>query len=816
MPNNERRRSRDPSADPEGERARRPRRPSDLQRRKGHRATDSQGELLPKARYRSESRSGGTSSTPRRSRRDDSSSGEPLSLDKLARLDAVNAKQEKKRGWQSYDEAYLAEVREREAQMEEDRRKEERRLRKAEARERTRREEQEDEEERLRAEAKERRREERRKRRDSERVVEEEKGRQARIDELKKSRRPKEVVDASPKTPGRVHEDWRRKQSKYQKLEDRGTPEPEERLEKTKKHKKSRIISGPYVEDGRAEKVYKYEKSQSRKNNHDVAARRAKIKKWAIIAAVVLLLILIIAIPAAVVANKKKNAPVQSAAVASTGRPSNSNLNGISQDSIPASAKGGYLDPFTWYDTIDFNVTYTNDTIGGLPLMGLNSTWDDSVAPNSGVPALKDSFAYGSMPIRGMSLGGWLSIEPFITPSFFQKYNQRDLIIDEWTLTTKLGTQAAPTLEAHYSAFINKQAFADIRAAGFDHVRIPFSYWAVTTYSGDPYVAKISWRYLLRGIEYARQNGLRVNLDLHAVPGSQNGWNHSGRQGSIGWLNGTDGDLNAQRTLDIHNQLTAFFAQPRYTNIITLYGLVNEPRMVFLDTTKVTDWINKAVAIARGNKMKATIVFGDGFLGLDNWKGKLQTDSNMLLDVHQYVIFNNAQIVLKHTDKLNFACKGWTAQMTASQNKATGFGPTMCGEWSQADTDCAQYINDVFTGSRWEGTLNVPPSSTGATAVLTPQCPTKSSCECSDANADPSKYSAAYKQWLLYFALAQMDSFEQGWGWFYWTWITENAPQWSWKLGMQAGILPKTVQDRSFTCNSSIPDFGGMGLSESY
>lgn len=464
---------------------------------------------------------------------------------------------------------------------------------------------------------------------------------------------------------------------------------------------------------------------------------------------------------------------------------------------------------------MDLNVTYTEETVGGLPIMGLNSTWNDDVQANPNVPKLSDTFAYGSMPIRGMNVGGWLAIEPFITPSFFSKWNSIDKVVDEWTLTQKLGTNAAATLEKHYSSFINFQSFADIRAAGFDHVRIPFSYWAVTTYQGDPYVAKISFRYLLRGIEYARQNGLRVNLDLHGAPGSQNGWNHSGHQGAINWLNGTDGALNAQRTLDIHNQLSQFFAQDRYKNIITIYGLVNEPKMAVLKIADVVSWTDTAVRLIRKNGLNAIAVFGDGFLGLDSWKGQLQGLDNLLLDVHEYVIFNDNQILLPHTDKLTFACNGWTAQMQRSMNKNTGFGPTICGEWSQADTDCAQYLNNVNVGSRWEGTLN---AQDGSSPISSPRCPSKGNpaCECTDANADPSKYSAPYKQFLLSFAEAQMFSFEQGWGWFYWTWETENAVQWSWKLGMAAGILPKTVWDRSFNCNDSIPDFGAMGLPENY
>ena len=141
------------------------------------------------------------------------------------------------------------------------------------------------------------------------------------------------------------------------------------------------------------------------------------------------------------------------------------------------------------------------------------------------------------------------------------------------------------------------------------------------------------------------------------------------------------------------------------------------------------------------------------------------------------------------------------------------YGPTLCGEWSQADTDCAPNLNNVGAGSRWEGNLRLPDPSA---SVLTPSCPGGSSanCECADANADASKYSTAYKRWLLTNAEAQMTSFEIGWGWFYWTWVTENAVQWSWKLGMQAEILPKRVWERDFNCTQNVPDF--QGLPENY
>ncbi|KAK4635300.1 putative glucan 1,3-beta-glucosidase D [Fulvia fulva] len=589
-----------------------------------------------------------------------------------------------------------------------------------------------------------------------------------------------------------------------------------------------RVASGQVLERGRGSSAYYSEKEDYREVvrrrdggssdlDYDEQERKRKRRKKIFIGVGIVIVLLAIIIPAAVVVSGKSHNSSSGAGGAgdNSTTPANSNLAGISEDDIPKDAQGTILDPFTWYDTDDFNVTYTAETVGGLSVMGLNSTWDDSTRANDQVPPLNEEFTYGTMPIRGVNIGGWLSIEPFITPSLFSGYTTHDNVVDEYTLTQKLGpTTAKSTLEKHYSSWAQESTFSDIQAAGFDHVRIPFSYWAVTTYDGDPYVPQVSWRYLLRGIEWARKYGLRINLDLHGAPGSQNGWNHSGRQGTIGWLNGTDGTTNGDRTIDIHKQLSAFFTQPRYKNIVTMYGLVNEPRMVELDQSTVLTWTSKAIDAVRGNNFTGIVVFGDGFMGLDNWQGKLTNEKNLLLDVHQYVIFNVDQIVLNHHDKINFACGGWTQQALRSQNTATGFGPTLCGEWSQADTDCAQYLNNVGVGSRWEGTLNMVSGPGGSTdgSVLNPTCPTKNNpqCSCDGANADPGSWSDEYKKWLLLFAEAQMHSFEQGWGWFYWTWQTESAAQWSYKAGLAAGTMPKVAYTRDFDCSQDIPQFEGL------
>lgn len=452
-----------------------------------------------------------------------------------------------------------------------------------------------------------------------------------------------------------------------------------ETTERKRRRSKGRNVSGAILEEGRGGKRrkgggggggggYINEKHYSRRPT------RSRRKWWWIGGISLLLLILIIAI-AVVVSNNshKKKGSGGGSSSSSSNDPPASPQNTCGSTNVPPEAKGTYTDVSQWLDTTDFNCTWTNQTVGGLSVMGLNSNWDDSTQANSNVPPLNKPWQYGKMPIRGTNIGGWLNLEPFITPSFFN-YPSTDNIVDEYTLCQKLGSTAIRTLEQHYATFITKADFQSIANAGLDHVRIPFGYWAVATYAGDPYVSQVSWRYLLRAIEWARECGLRVNLDPHGMPGSQNGWAHSGRQGSIGWLNGPDGDLNGQRSLDIHTQLSQFFAQDRYKNVVTMYGLVNEPRMIDMDQpTKVLEWNQKVIALVRGYGIQQQIIFGDGFMALSDWNNTFKgVDNKLMLDTHQYQIFNTGQLALKHQDKINLACSGWTGIMTASNNPQTG------------------------------------------------------------------------------------------------------------------------------------------------
>jgi glucan 1,3-beta-glucosidase len=53
-------------------------------------------------------------------------------------------------------------------------------------------------------------------------------------------------------------------------------------------------------------------------------------------------------------------------------------------------------------------------------------------------------------------------------------------------------------------------------------VRIPIGYWAYDVSPGEPYIQG-QHNYLLKAIDWAEANNLKVIIDLHGAPGSQNG-----------------------------------------------------------------------------------------------------------------------------------------------------------------------------------------------------------------------------------------------------------------------------------------------------
>jgi len=82
--------------------------------------------------------------------------------------------------------------------------------------------------------------------------------------------------------------------------------------------------------------------------------------------------------------------------------------------------------------------------------------------------AFSPSFPYGSATkVRGVNIGGWLVLEPWINPSVFENTGNPN-IVDEWTFGQLQDRNTAQrALTAHWDSWITESDFAAIAAAGY-------------------------------------------------------------------------------------------------------------------------------------------------------------------------------------------------------------------------------------------------------------------------------------------------------------------------------------------------------------
>ncbi|GAA5878108.1 hypothetical protein JCM1840_002243, partial [Sporobolomyces johnsonii] len=407
-----------------------------------------------------------------------------------------------------------------------------------------------------------------------------------------------------------------------------------------------------------------------------------------------------------------------------------------------------------------------------------------SARPQNDTPSLAEDWDWETMRISGVNLGGWLTVEPFITPSLFEPYlasspsSPVPPAVDEWTLSMNLLSAGGPellhsVLEGHYRTFITEKDFADIASAGLNWVRLPVPYWAIKKWEDEPFLEGVAWTYLLKALRWARKYGLRINLDLHSVPGSQNGWNHSGRLGSINFLHGTMGLANAQRALDYIGAVAEFVTREGVKEVVPMFSVLNEPMLSIIGTEALRSFYAETYRLVRnitgfGAGNGPFLAFHDGFKGTHRWYDfsssrafhspsspgpSLGGMDRVAMDSHRYLAFGEPDLRSLREQVLK-PCQKWAPEFNKTFNS---FGVALAGEFSLAVTDCGRFLNNVFEGSRLEGTFP------NASQPLYPPSAPAGTCEFWE---DYESWDDEFKLALQDLAYAQMDTFQN---WFYWT-----------------------------------------------
>jgi glucan 1,3-beta-glucosidase len=331
--------------------------------------------------------------------------------------------------------------------------------------------------------------------------------------------------------------------------------------------------------------------------------------------------------------------------------------------------------------------------------------------------------------LRGVNLGGWLVLEKWMVPTVYRGSDAPD----EYGLCLALGNQAKARLDEHRGAFITGEDFRWIKKCGLNAVRLPVGYWALE--APKPYVE--SARFIDFALEQAQQNGLKLLLDLHGAPGSQNGWDHSGRSGEIGWYKDPNNIKETLRVLETIAQ--------KYGKHPALFGieLLNEPRNSIPIEILKTFYQDAYPRIRNYVDPNVAVVFHDSFRAMAWQNFMKQPDySNVIIDTHLYQSFSDEDRQRTLQEQIIFAINRKKTLDQMQQEELQ----TFVGEWSLALPN--RHARDL----------------------------------------------SAFQQDLVKraYADAQLLSFEGTRGWFFWSYKLEQDSEWNFRYCVERGWLPDT------------------------
>jgi endoglucanase len=182
-----------------------------------------------------------------------------------------------------------------------------------------------------------------------------------------------------------------------------------------------------------------------------------------------------------------------------------------------------------------------------------------------------DSFA-----VKGINLGNWLVPEGYMF-KFKQARSPKEIA---GVIEALVGATAASRFWMQFrDVYIAKEDIEFLKATGFNTVRVPVN-WRLFVEPGENGVDRFEgsgWSLLDRLVQWCREAGLRVIIDLHAAPGGQTGVNHD---------DGPGFPLTfyvpryRQLTIALWRQLAAHY---RDEATILGYDLLNEPISPYSD-----------------------------------------------------------------------------------------------------------------------------------------------------------------------------------------------------------------------------------------
>ncbi len=377
------------------------------------------------------------------------------------------------------------------------------------------------------------------------------------------------------------------------------------------------------------------------------------------------------------------------------------------------------------------------------------------------------------MDIKGVNLGNWLVLEKWMSPGLFAGTTAED----EYYLPTQLPRDVYEArIRTHRAEYITERDFTRIKAMGMNTVRIPVPYFIFG--DREPFIGCVEE--LDRAFCWAERYGLKILVDLHTAPDSQNGFDNGGISGVCKW---------SQEPEEVEFELTVLerLAQ-RYGKREGLWGIevINEP--ITEETWKLMDVPSRYPAVdpkkAEGTRPNTLafirqfyldaydrlrkylpeekyVVIHDAFL-LKAWKDFMREDKyqNVVLDTHQYLMMAEGMGCEQTIEGyVKYIKENYEADIREMQE----YFPVICGEWC--------LFNSLAVGKDTKGGQTVLNGQEGVSR---------------ERISDEEK-----KKIYQALADAQLEAWKAGSGYFYWSYKllvdTVNEDGWvgwdSWDLG---------------------------------
>jgi len=289
--------------------------------------------------------------------------------------------------------------------------------------------------------------------------------------------------------------------------------------------------------------------------------------------------------------------------------------------------------------------------------------------------------------LRGANLGNWLVLEKWMGSSPLASAQAED---DRGLIDEIPAEELAAALEHHRATYITEMDFVWLAQSGIDLVRIPVPYYLFGT---EHHAACVE--HLDHAFEWAQRWGIKVLVDLHTVPLSQNAFDNGGYMGLCAWA-------QDQGRIDFVVDLLEKIAR-RYAGNPALWGIeaLNEPANEFMLNMNLgnygkhfPDRVARSQAISRETLLAfydavyqrlrpivgpdVALVFHDQF-DLASWDDLLPAESydNIVIDTHMYLNFQD--FGFQRYDAQEYMDK--VAEFSAQVQEAARHHQVLVGEW---------------------------------------------------------------------------------------------------------------------------------------